>query len=164
MAAIAKWETGTRESQICKLAWQIAVDGDTAKIKLFKETTGGLQEFKTHLFIKKSSAYCTVLHFPMKFMAISEATQHLQGWFIGFVGDCTVTREPTPILLHLLKTWQWVKEDVCTMGPDLLEYYQEDASCRGKLWSPGEGATKEETNVPQPLLIPLVLFEQIRAE
>jgi hypothetical protein len=50
------------------------VDGDTSKIKLFQETVGGLKEFKTYLFIKKGSVYCTVLHFPMKFMAIKEAT------------------------------------------------------------------------------------------
>ncbi len=47
------------------------------------------------------------------------------------------------------------------VGPDLLEYYQEDASRPGKLWSSGEGATKEEMNVPQLLSIPLVLFKKI---
>jgi hypothetical protein len=76
----------------------------------------------------KGSAYCTVLHSPMKFMAISKARQHLQCRFLGFVGDRTVTREPTPILLPLPKTWQWVKEEVCMTGPDLLKDYQEDAS------------------------------------
>jgi hypothetical protein len=50
------------------------------------------------------------------------------------------------------------------MGPDLLEYYQEDASHQGELWSPGEGATKKETNVPRLLSTPLVLFKQIWAE
>ncbi len=112
-AAIAKWGAGTQESQNCELAWQKAVDGDTSQIKVFQETTGGLKEFKTYLFIKKGSAYCTVLHSPMKFMAISEATQYLQGRYIGLVGDHTVTWEPTPILPPLLKTWQWVKEEVC---------------------------------------------------
>jgi hypothetical protein len=162
-AAIAK---GDRDPGIAELQTCMAktLDGDTSKIKVFQETVGGLQEFKTYLFIKKGSAYCTVLHSPMKFMAISKATQHLQSRFTSFVGDCTVTREPTPILLPLLKTWQWVKEEVCTTGPDLLEYYQEDASHWGKLWSPGEGATKEETNVSWLLSIPLVLFEKIRAE
>jgi hypothetical protein len=104
-AAIAKWGTGTQESKNCKLAWQKAVDMDTSKIKLFQETGGGLQELKTYLFIKKGSVYCTVLHSSMKFMAISKATQHLQSQY-GFVGDRTVTQEPTPILLPLLKTWQ----------------------------------------------------------
>jgi hypothetical protein len=102
-AAIEKWGSRAQESENCKLAWQKAVDGDTSKINLFHKTTRGLQEFNTYLFIKKGSAYCTVLHSPMKFMAISKATQHLQGQFIDFVGDRTVTWEPTLILLPLLK-------------------------------------------------------------
>jgi hypothetical protein len=155
---------GTQELQNHELTWQKAIDRDTSKVKVFQETAGGLQEFKTYLFIKKGSTYCTVLHSPMNFMAISKATQHLQGQFIGFVEDCTVTWEPTPILFPLQKTWQWVKEEVCTTGPDLLKYNQEDASHRGKLWSPGEGARTEEMNVLWLLLIPLVLFEKIRAE
>jgi hypothetical protein len=93
-AAIAKWGTGTQESQNCKLAWQKAFDGIISKIDVFQETMGGLQEFKTYLFIKKGSAYCAVLNSLMKFMAISEATQYNQGWFIGFVGDCTVAVSP----------------------------------------------------------------------
>jgi hypothetical protein len=82
------------------------VNGNTAKIKQFQEVPGALQEFKTYLFIKKGSTNCTVLHSPLKFVAIRDATQHLQGGFIGFVGDWTLSREPTPILLPLLKTWQ----------------------------------------------------------
>ncbi len=50
------------------------------------------------------------------------------------------------------------------MVSDLLEYYQEDASHQGKLWSPGEGATKEEMAVPWILSIPLLLFKKIQAE
>jgi hypothetical protein len=142
-----------------------AVDRDTSKIKVFQDTTGGLKELKTYLLINKGSTYCSVLHSPMKLMAISKAMQHLQGRFISFVGDCTVTREPNPILLPLLKTWQWVMEELCTTRPDPLEYYQKDASRQEKLWSLlGVGATKEETNVPWLLLIPLVLFKKIWAE
>jgi hypothetical protein len=47
-------------------------------------------------------------------------------------------------------------------GQALLDYDKEGASCRGKLWSPGRDATKEETFVPRVLAIPLVLFDKIR--
>jgi hypothetical protein len=73
-AATAKWGTGTQDSQTSKLNWQKSVDGDSAKIKQFQEVAGGLQEFKTYLFIKTGSAYCTVIHSSMNFVAISEAT------------------------------------------------------------------------------------------
>ncbi len=45
-------------------------------------------------------------------------------------------------------------------GSDLLKYYQEDASRQGKLWSPGEGATKEEMTVPR--LCPLMPHEVLK--
>jgi hypothetical protein len=35
----------------------------------------------------------------MKFVAISKATQHLQGRFAGFVGDRTPTKDPILIVL-----------------------------------------------------------------
>jgi hypothetical protein len=43
----------------------------------FKDVLRGLQDFWTYLFIKPGSAFVTVLHWPIKFVAISEATQHL---------------------------------------------------------------------------------------
>ncbi len=74
------------------------------KINLFKEIVGGLQEFRTYLLIEPGNAFVTVIYLPMKFVAISEATQHLQGRFVGFVGDSTATKDPTPIVLPQLKT------------------------------------------------------------
>jgi hypothetical protein len=36
---------------------------------------------------------------PTKFMALDEATQHLQGCFIGIIEDRTLIQNPTPVLL-----------------------------------------------------------------
>jgi len=99
---------------------------------------GSLQEFKAYMFVKQGSCFATVMHSPMKFPAISAATGHLQGRIIGFVGDRTATREPTPILLPQRKTWEWVKETVNTDGPALLKYYADDPTRIGTLWK-GEG-------------------------
>jgi hypothetical protein len=52
--------------------------------------------------MKKGSTFCTGLHSLMKFVALSDATQHLQGCFIGFVGDCTLLHNSTPILILVL--------------------------------------------------------------
>jgi hypothetical protein len=91
-------------------------------IKQFQEVAGAIQDFKTYLFLKKGSIFCTVMHSPMKFVALSDATQHLQGQFIGFVGDRTLMCEPTAILLPSQKTWQWVKEAVSPDRPALIKY------------------------------------------
>ena len=103
-AAITRWGTGTNEDIKRNLKWQADVGGETTKIKQFQEVAGSLQDFCTYLFIKPGSAFVTVLHSPIKFMAISERTQHLQGQFIGFVGDQTMARDPTPIILPQEKT------------------------------------------------------------
>ncbi len=97
--AIKKWGLGTESSILQDLNWQKELAGDVQKISQFKEVVGGLQDFRTYLFMKPGSAFVTVLQSPMKFVAISEATQHLQGRFVGFVGDHLSTKDPISIVL-----------------------------------------------------------------
>jgi hypothetical protein len=59
-----------------ELLWQKRVD---AKINQFQEVAEALQDLKTYLFLKKGIVFFTIMHSPMKFMALSDATQHLQG-------------------------------------------------------------------------------------
>lgn len=140
--------------------------GDTAKINQWKEIRGSIQEFKAYLFIKQGSCFVTVVHSQMKFAAISAATLHLQGRIIGFVGDRTTTREPTPILLPQLKTWQWVKDTVATDGPALIKHFEDDTLRNGTLWrgKGGEEIAKQEIQAPRLVVIPLWLLERIRQE
>jgi hypothetical protein len=81
--ALKRWGPSGDINATRDLRWQRDVNGDTQKIKQFQEVVGGLQEFWTYLLMKPSSAFVTVLHSPMKFVAISEATQHLQGRYVG---------------------------------------------------------------------------------
>ena len=90
------------------------------KTTQFQDVAGALQEFKTYLFMKPGSAFCTIVHLPMKFMAITEATKHLQGRLIGFIGDRTVSREPTPVLFPSKKTWERVTEKYRLKGRTYL--------------------------------------------
>ena len=76
-AAIKKWGIGDTGTQSVELQWQQGVAGEKTKITQFQDITGALQEFKTYLFMKPGSAFCTVFHSPMKFMAITAATKHL---------------------------------------------------------------------------------------
>jgi hypothetical protein len=142
------------------------VNGDSQKINLFKEIVGELKEFQTYLLIRPGNAFVTVIHSPMKFVAISEATQHLQGRFVGFVGDRMATKDPTPIVLPQLKTWKWETKTASSNAEELAAHYSEDHTCRGKLWvldQPGsEGWTA--TKAPLLLAIPLVLFSAIQKE
>jgi hypothetical protein len=125
-AAVQKWDTGDIVSQGQELTWQRGVEGIKTKITQFQEMVGALQEFKLYLLMKKGSSFCTIIHSPMKFMALNEAKQHLQGRFIGFIGNRTLMWNSTPILLPTQKTWQWVKKMVATDGPAMIAFYEED--------------------------------------
>ncbi len=80
------------------------------------------------------------MHLPIKFVALSDATQYLQGRFIGFVGDRMLTLEPVEILLPSQKTWQWVKEAVSSDGPALIKYYKDGFTRCRSLWATEAGA------------------------
>ena len=111
--AIKKWGTGSKESVTRDLKWQRDMDVDTEKTSCWKPPRfPHLFHFIIIIFMKPGSAFVTVLHSPMKFVAISEATQHLQGRYIGFVGDRTISKDPILIVLPQQKTWSWEAKTV----------------------------------------------------
>ncbi len=116
--------------------------------------------------MKPGGAFVTVLHSPMKFVAISEVTQHLQGRFVGFVGDRLSTKDPISIVLPQQKLWSWETKMVSSDAVALATHYDKDPTCRGKLWTPEQADSAGWTAVKAPLLltIPLVLFQAIREE
>jgi hypothetical protein len=158
--AIKKWGLGMESSILRDLKWQKEVARDVQKISQFKEVVGGLQDFRTYLFMKPGSAFVTVLHSPMKFVAISEVTQHLQGRFVGFVGDRSSMKDPISIVLPQQKTWSWETKTVLSDTVALATHYDEDPTHRGKLWTLDQANSAGWTPVKAPLLlvIPLVLF------
>ncbi len=86
-------------------------------------------------------------------MALNKDTQHLQRCSIGFVGDCTLTLDPTPILLPTQKTWQWVKKMMSKDGPAIIACYEEDVLQRGALWTPAVNCEKNMGHVPWLLAV-----------
>ncbi len=89
-----------RQSIMCRLKWQRDIAGDTQKIKQFQEVVVGLQDFRMYLLVHQArERICDNPPFPMTFMAIRKATQHLQGHFVSFVGDCMVTKDSTPLIV-----------------------------------------------------------------
>jgi hypothetical protein len=138
------------------------------KIKQFQEVVGGLQDFRTYLLMKPGSAFVKILHspMPMKFVAISEATQHLQGRYVCFVGECTATNDPTPVVLPQQSTWKWDTKTTSSDAAVLEAHYAADPTRRGKLWAPDQADSDEWTAIMAPRLLaaPLVLFRAIREE
>ena len=164
--ALKRWGPSGDTTAARDLKWQRDVNGDTQKIKQFQEVVGGLQDFRTYLFMKPGSAFVTVLHSPMKFVAISEATQHLQGRYVGFVRDRTATKDPTPVVLPSQSTWKWETKTTSLDAVALEAHYTADPTRRGKLWAPDQADAHEPTAITAPrlLAVPLVLFRAIREE
>ena len=164
--AIRRWGPSSERDAPRDLKWQRDINGDTQKIKQFQEVVGGLQDFRTYLLMKPGSAFVTVLHSPMKFVAISEATQHLQGRYVGFVGDRTATKDPTPVVLPQQSTWKWDTKTTSADAAAIEEYYIADPTRRGKLWAPDQADSDTWTAITAPRLLvaPLVLFQAIREE
>jgi len=136
--ALKRWGPSGDITATRDLKWQRDVNGDMQKIKQFQEVVGGLQDFWTYLLMKPGSAFVTILHSPMKFVAISEATQHLQGRYVGFVGDRTATKDPTPVVLPQQSTWQWDTKTMSLDAAALEAHYAADPTRRGKLWAPDQ--------------------------
>jgi hypothetical protein len=160
--ALKRWEPSGDTTATRDLKWQRDVNGDTQKIKQFQEVVGGLQrqDFWTYRLMKPGSAFVTVLHSPMKLVTISEATQHLQGRYVGFVGDHTATKDPTPVVLPQQSTWKWDTKTTSSDVVALEAHYTADPTRRGKLWAPDQADSHEWTAIMAPRLLaaPLVLF------
>ena len=102
----------------------------------------------------------------MKFVAISKATQHLQEWYVGFVGDRTATKDPTPVVLLQQSTWKWDTKTTSSDAVALEAHYTADPTRREKLWAPDQADSHEWTAIMAPRLLaaPLVLFWAIQEE
>jgi hypothetical protein len=108
--------------------------------------------------MKPRSAFVTVLHSPMKFVAISEATQHLQGWYNGFVGDRTNPKDPIAIVLPQQKAWSWEAKTVSTNAGAMHAYYEEDSTHRENLWAPARADEGMEAVIKAPILLAIYWY------
>ncbi len=83
-----------------------------SRTNAFKAKVGSLLAFQVFLMMREGRKMVTVLHSPGKYFAITAATSHYQGRYIGFVGGRILTQEPGPVLIPALKGWEWVKKTV----------------------------------------------------
>ena len=128
-----RWGSSGDTTTVQDLKWHWDVNGNMQKIKQFQEeVVGGLQDFRTCLLNKPGSAFLTVIHLPMKFLAISEATQHLQRRYLGFVGDHTATKDLTPVVLPSQSTWKWETKAMSLDAVALQAHYTANPTRRGR--------------------------------
>jgi hypothetical protein len=149
------------ESMCRTLQWQRDINGEAAKIAVFKAEVGSLLGFQVFLMMREGTTMVTLLHSTAKYFSISSATSRYQGQYIGFVGDRLPTRKPGPVLLPATKGWEWVTKSVRGNGEDMVLAYATGANY-GKLWTPTRDSTEVSKTMPCLLILPPLFIKLIR--
>ncbi len=66
-----------------------------------------VQEVKVYLAIFAAQSTVTMVHTPGAYYSTNPGTAAYQGKVMVFIGNCRLTKEPTPICLPTTKTWEW---------------------------------------------------------
>ena len=134
------------------LAWQQQLEGDPIRIKTFR--TEALQQVDIVIFayMRPSSPFINLLHSAAPF-SLPSGDMHYRGKDIGFVGDRTDIRVPTPIVLAPEQPWKWLtKRITLDIGP--LDLFYADPENATKFYHPPDRATDNPCVSPRLLAIP----------
>lgn len=97
-----------------------------------------------------------ILHSPTKYWSLSVAT-HLNGAYIGFVGDRSSVMNPTPVKLQAKKAFDWATVRCTTDRADINVFYA-DAANASKFYTIPDGADTTTETYPNMCLIPMSLL------
>jgi hypothetical protein len=90
-----------------ELAWQRQVEGDPAKIKVFKSEVLQRTDLLAFAYMRPASSFIHVLHTAGTF-SLPSGDEHYRGKEIAFVGDKTEFMTPTPVQLAPDQPWKWI--------------------------------------------------------
>lgn len=138
------------------LAWQRKVEGDSAKIKLFKTEVLQHSGMTVFVFMRPGSPFLQLLHSPQTYHTHRQ-DDDLRGKDIAFVGDRTnLNPNPTAVVLSEKAPWTWVAKPF-HLSATALEHFYADQANKTKLWTPPK-KSKALRSIPLPklLLLPTV--------
>jgi hypothetical protein len=101
-----------------------------------------------------------MIHTLGTFYSIRMATNAYQGKVMGFIGDRRATKEPTPVCLPQVKTWQWYSGQVNMDKDDFVEFFENEDN-KNKWWTPSLQMTSK-TKAPFLLALPNAMVEILR--
>jgi hypothetical protein len=105
--------------------------GRKTKITQFQEMVRALQEFKTYLFMKKGSVFCTVIHSPMKLMALNKDTKHLQDASLDSLEIARSYKTPRQFSFQLRKPGNRSRKWCSWMGLPSLRFMRRTCCTEG---------------------------------
>ena len=134
------------------LLWQQQVEGDPLKIKAFRTEVLQQVDLVVFAYMRPASPFVHLLHSAAPF-SVPSGDIHYRGKDIGFVGDRTDVRVPTPIVLAPEQPWKWIsRRIVMDIGP-LDAFYAQEGNAT-KLFHPPDRTGEQMCTSPRLLAIP----------
>jgi hypothetical protein len=138
--------------------------GDVASWTAYQDFIMNLQQFRVYLAMLGGQPYVSMIHTPGVYYSIASATTAFQGTVLAFIGDHRATKEPMPVCLPTIKSWDWHTGGACTDFTKLGKYYTAEG-IKGTLWMPGAGGGAPATiKGPTLLAIPNALVDLLRMQ
>jgi len=153
-------DPATIQAELAMQLW--GTSGDLANRTSFREFVANVQEFRVYLAMLGNQTHVTMIHTPGVYYSLTSATSTYQGKVLDFIGDRRATKEPTPIFLPTMKTWDWHTSNAVMDFDKFIEFHDVEAS-KGNLWMPtvGDGAPAK-LKVPNLVAIPNMLVNLLR--
>ena len=141
-----------------ELAWQRQVEGDPAKIKVFKSEVLQRTDLLAFAYMRPASSFIHVLHTAGTF-SLPSGDEHYRGKEIAFVGDKTEFMTPTPVQLAPDQPWKWITKKIgMDIGP--LELFFATPANAQKLCTLGVvQAGADYATLPRLLVLPPQFIE-----
>jgi hypothetical protein len=133
--------------------------GNATSHAAFRDFVVNIQQLHVYLAMLGEQVHVTMIHTPGAYYCIAPSTSAYQGEILVFIGDRRATKEPTPVCLPMMRSWEWHTGDVITNFAKLEEFYAREEN-QSTLWTPGanDGAPAA-VHVPNLLAIPNALVD-----
>jgi hypothetical protein len=142
-----------------ELSWQARVEGDAARVAVFREQALGLMAFHAFAFMKPKSPAIHIAHSMGKYFGLSGLSPELQDRQVAFIEDRGGGRTPFPVLLSPNNSWVWVKTRAF-MNTAAFGTFYEDEGNANKLWTTGvDDALLTDVCIPCLLALPHFLVD-----
>ena len=138
------------------LQWQQAVQGDNAKIAMWKIEATSSPGLQFYAYMQPGEAFMVLGHSMSTIYSTTTDISTLHGKIVLFTGDRKGTRECAPIILPPQSTFEWKKCSVIEDKEALITWHDDNPDKYGDLWEPTmTDGTRGELHVPRMIALPL---------
>ena len=112
------------------------IPGDSTSRAGFCNFVANIQQLRLYLAMLGGQLHVMMIHTPGVYYSIKLLTSAYQGKMMAFIGDCRVTKEPTPVCLPTTKAWKWHTGNAIADFTKAEAHYSVEVN-KGTLWTWG---------------------------